>query len=80
MLHVCPPPTFAGVIAARLSEDCSTASVFACGMLQRWGLEGCPKILSRRKNTVSPTIITLHEFIVLGLIIELHYICSVCLN
>ena len=30
--------------------------------------------------TVGPTIITLHEFIVPGLIIELHYICSVCLN
>ena len=31
-------------------------------------------------STVGPTIITLHEFIVPGLIIELHYICSVCLN
>ena len=30
--------------------------------------------------TVGPTIITLHEFIVPGLIFELHYICSVCLN
>ena len=30
--------------------------------------------------TVGPTIITLHEFIVPGLIIELHYMCSVCLN
>ena len=30
--------------------------------------------------TVGPTIITLHELIVPGLIIELHYICSVCLN
>ena len=31
-------------------------------------------------HTVGPTNITLHEFIVPGLIIELHYICSVCLN
>ena len=31
-------------------------------------------------TTVGPTIITLHEFIVPGLIIELHYMCSVCLN
>ena len=31
-------------------------------------------------NTVGPTFITLHEFVVPGLIIELHYICSVCLN
>ena len=30
--------------------------------------------------TVGPTIITLHEFTVPGLIFELHYICSVCLN
>ena len=30
--------------------------------------------------TVGPTMITLHEVIVLGLIIEFHYICSVCLN
>ena len=43
--------------------------------------------MSHQKNlreiawcTVGPTIITLHEFIVPGLIIELHYICSVCLN
>ena len=28
------------VSAARQSEDCSATSVFACGMLQGWGLEG----------------------------------------
>ena len=33
-----------------------------------------------QERTVGPTIITLHEFIVPGLIIELHYICSVRLN
>ena len=33
-----------------------------------------------KQHTAGPTIITLHEFIVPGLIIELHYICSVCLN
>ena len=30
--------------------------------------------------TFGPTIFTLHEFIVPALIIELHYICSVCLG
>ena len=28
------------VPAARHSENCSATSVFACGMLQGWGLEG----------------------------------------
>ena len=59
-----------------------------CGKFEIWEGGGLnfffgaemPTKYSRGINTVGPTIITLHEFIVPGLITELHYICSVRLN
>ena len=36
------------VSAAQHSENCSATSIFACGMLQGWGLEGCGLGLAER--------------------------------
>ena len=44
--------------AAQHSENCSATSVFACGMLQGWGLEGwglgLPEAYRRNSETVPP--------------------------
>ena len=47
-----------GVSAAQLSENCSATTVFACGMLQGWGLEGSGLGLADRKEQGSMLIAT----------------------
>ena len=48
--------------AAQLSENCSATSVFACGMLQGWGLEGWGLVfaekMSRRHSKISKHFFT----------------------
>ena len=47
--------------AAQHSENCSAAFVFACGMLQGWGLEGWGLGLADSPSLLSPAVRSLRQ-------------------